>query len=303
MLEVSDADNLNFPKGFSLQVQAGNKNVYTVKGNAITPAQDINGFIEVLVTVSDGVNISDPFKLSVFVEPVNDPPSIVDFDGSALDYKPGEQPLKILEDVVISDVDNNHLTLAEIGFDSSNHSPINDELLINDSTNIRIVYDPSGVLFLIGHATLQEYEKAIGSLRYNYRMTYDESGSPSQILSGPRNIYLTLHDGQDVSKRYEKEITIETDVALDIPNAFTPNGDNSNDTWKIRSLNLSQLDEAIIRVYNKHGLLLYEAVGFENEWDGAANGQRLPVDTYYYTIDLNLSYMKQTYKGIVTILH
>ncbi len=303
MLEVSDADNLNFPKGFSLQVQSGSKNGYTVKGSTITPAQDFNGYTEVSVTVSDGINFSDPFKLSVFVEPVNDPPAIVNFDGSTLDYKPGEQPLKILENVAISDVDNDHLTLAEIGFDSSNHSPINDELLMDDSTNIRIVYDPTGILFLIGHATLQEYEKAIGSLRYNYRMTYDESGNPSEILSGPRNIYITLHDGQDVSERYEKQITIETDVALDIPNTFTPNGDNSNDTWKIRSSNLSQLDEAIIRVYNKHGFLLYEAVGFETEWDGAANGQRLPVDTYYYTIDLKLSYMKQTYKGIVTILH
>lgn len=303
MLEVSDADNLSFPKGFSLKVQTGNNNMYTVKGNTITPAQDLNGYIEVLVTVSDGVNMSDPFKLSVFVEPANDAPSIVDFDGSPLDYKPGEQPLKMLDNVVIRDVDSDHLTLAEIGFDSSNHSPINDELLINDSTNIRIVYDPSGILFLVGHATLEEYETAISSLRYNYRMTYDESGNPSEIISGPRKIYIILHDGQSVSERYEKEITIETDVALDIPNAFTPNGDNSNDTWKIRSTNLSQLDEAVIRVYNKYGLLLYEAVGFENEWDGAANGQRLPVDIYYYTIDLNLSYMKQTFKGVVTILH
>jgi gliding motility-associated-like protein len=96
---------------------------------------------------------------------------------------------------------------------------------------------------------------------------------------------------------------METKVALDIPNAFTPNGDSANDTWRIRSSNINQLDKAIIRVYNKRGLLLYEAVGFESEWDGIANGQRLPVDTYFYTIDLNLTYMKQTYKGFVTILH
>lgn len=303
MLEVSDADNPSFPKGFSLQVQSGDKNLYTVKGTTITPALDLNGFIEVLVKVSDGVNVSDPFSLSVFVEPVNDAPEIVNFDGTSLDYKPGEQPLSILEGVRLADVDNDHLTLAEIGFDSSYYSAANDELLISDSTNIKVVYDPGGVLFLIGYATMDEYEAAIRSIQYNYRMTYDDRGNPSEILSGTRTIYVTLHDGQHASERYEKEITMETDVALDIPNTFTPNGDNANDTWKIRSTNLSQLDEAIIRVYNKYGLLLYEAVGFENEWDGAANGQRLPVDTYYYTIDLRLSYMKRTFKGIVTILH
>ena len=303
MLEVSDADNLSFPKGFSLHVQSGDNNVYTVKGSTITPAMNLNGFIEIVVKVSDGVNVSEPFNLAVFVEPVNDAPEITNFDAASLDYKPGEQPLTIFENVELNDVDNDHLTLAEIGFDSGNYSLANDELLISDSVNIKVIYDPAGILFLVGHATLEEYETAIRSIRYNYRTTFDEYGNPAEILSGPRNIYITLHDGQQASERYAKEIIMETKVALDIPNTFTPNGDQSNDTWKIRSSNLSQFDEAVIRVYNKNGLLLYEAVGFENEWDGAANGQRLPGDTYYYIIDLKLTYMKQTYKGIVTILH
>jgi len=96
---------------------------------------------------------------------------------------------------------------------------------------------------------------------------------------------------------------METKIALDIPNTFTPNGDSANDTWRISSANKSQLKQAVIRVYNKRGLLLYETTGFEKEWDGIADGQVLPMDTYYYIIDLHLSYMKQTYKGIVTILH
>ena len=49
-------------------------------------------------------------------------------------------------------------------------------------------------------------------------------------------------------------------------------------------------------------LLVYEAVGLGNPWDGTYNGERLPVDTYYYTIDLQLSFIKKIYKGAVTIL-
>lgn len=303
MLEVTDADNTNFPKGFSLQVMPGNNAGYTAVNNKITPALNLNGFIEIGVKVSDGVNLSDEFKLSVFVEPVNDAPEIVNFDDTPLNYEPGGPPLNLFEDLELTDVDSDHLSLAEIGFDSLNHSPVNDELLISDSTNIKVIYDPGGVLFLVGFATLKEYEEAIRSIRYSHRMTFDENGNPAEILSDPRNVYITLHDGQIGSQRYEREITMETKIALDIPNTFTPNGDSSNDTWKITSSNINQLDKAVIRVYNKRGLLLYEAVGFENEWDGAANGQPLPVDTYYYTIDLNLTYMKQTYKGIVTILY
>jgi len=265
---------------------------------------NLNGFIEVGVTVSDGINTSDEFKLSILVTPVNDAPEILNFETTPLVYEPGSQPIYLSQTLDLRDVDNDHLSMAEIGFRPTNYSPMNDELIITtDSTNIKAIHDPDGILFLVGYAPLEEYKTVIRSLQYNYRMTQDENGNPSEILSGARTIYLNLHDGQLISDTYERQITMETKVALDIPNAFTPNGDNSNDTWRIHSMNKEQLDKALIRVYNKRGLLLYESIGFENEWDGTSNGQVLPVDTYYYTIDLNLSFMKQTYKGVVTILH
>ena len=87
------------------------------------------------------------------------------------------------------------------------------------------------------------------------------------------------------------------------PTAFTPNGDNANDTWHVQLLNKDKLDQAIIKVYNKRGLLLYQANGFEKDWDATFNGERLPVDTYFYTIDIKLPYGRQTYTGVVTVLH
>ncbi len=303
-LEVTDADNLAYPKGFSLIILPSDNGMYTVyNNNTIKPALNLNGFIEVGVKVSDGVNTSNEFKVSILVTPVNDPPEIINFRTSELAYEPGNEPINLFEDLDLIDVDNDHLSMAEIGFRQDNYSPINDELLLTtDSTNIKAIYDPSGILFLVGYATLDEYKTAVRSIHYNYKMTQDENGNPSEILSGTRTIYINLHDGQLVSDTHELKVNMETDVSLDIPNAFTPNGDMSNDTWHIHTINKDQLDKAVIRIYNKRGLLLYESIGLESEWDGVANGQQLPVDTYYYTIDLNLSYMKKTYKGAVTIL-
>jgi len=156
---------------------------------------------------------------------------------------------------------------------------------------------------LVGYATIDDYKEVIQSIQYNYRMTYDAAGNPSEIVSGSRTVYINLRDGPLVSQTVERQITMETKIALDIPNTFTPNGDLSNDTWRIRTVNKDQLDDAVIRVYNKRGQLLFESIGFEREWDGISDGHTLPVDTYYYTIDLKLSYEKQTYRGSVTLLH
>ncbi|MDH4092750.1 MAG: gliding motility-associated C-terminal domain-containing protein, partial [Cyclobacteriaceae bacterium] len=66
--------------------------------------------------------------------------------------------------------------------------------------------------------------------------------------------------------------------------------------------NANQCKNAVISVYSKRGLLLFQTTGLERQWDGTYHGETLPMDTYYYTIDLKLSYVKRTYKGAITIL-
>ena len=231
-------------------------------------------------------------------------PEIIVFDTTRLKYEPDTDPINVLETLDLRDVDNENLSMAEIGFRLPNYSPENDALVMtSDSTKIKAIYDPAGILFLVGNAPLEEYKTAIRSIKYGYQLIRDENGNYLEFAKGDRILYINLNDGQLVSETRERKIVIETDVVLDIPNTFTPNGDKSNDTWYIRATNTNKLDKAVLRVYNKRGLLLYESNGVKMEWDGVSAGQVLPVDTYYYTIDLNLSYIRKTYKGFVTILH
>ena len=277
--------------------------MYTVSGATVRPALNVDGFIEVGVKVSDGKNVSDEFRLAVLITPVNDAPEITAFDTTKLAYEPGADPLSIFETMDLTDVDNDHLSMAEIGFRLPDYSPENDKLVMtSDSTTIKAIYDTNGILFLVGHATLEEYRTAIRSIKYGYQLQTDQNGDYIEFSSSDRIVYVNLHDGQLPSETFERKIGIETDVLLDIPNAFTPNGDKSNDTWQIRATNANKLDKAVLKVYNKRGMLLYESKGIDLEWDGISGGEVLPVDTYYYTIDLNLSYSRKTYKGIVTIL-
>ncbi len=303
-LIVVDADDPDYPTGFLLIVLPPDGNVYTRNGNSITPAPNLNGFIEVGVLVSDGTNTSEEFKMSILVTPVNDPPEFIEPDTTVLAYEPGHDPLPICENINLRDVDDDYLILAEIGFDPINYNPIHDQCLFPSSTStLRSVHDADGRLFLIGHATIDDYLSALRSIQYNYVVTKDATGNPAEILAGPRKVYMTVFDGQLGSATFRRTITMEIEISLDIPNAFTPNGDHQNDTWHIDLVNANRIDEATIKIYDKRGAVLYQAVGLQNEWDGSSNGQTLPADTYYYIIDLNLSYMKKTYKGAVTILH
>jgi gliding motility-associated-like protein len=72
---------------------------------------------------------------------------------------------------------------------------------------------------------------------------------------------------------------------LKVPNAFSPNGDGINDTWVITGLNT--YPEAILRVYSRNGMLMFQSRANGIAWDGTYQGKPLPIATYYYVIDLN----------------
>lgn len=305
-LMVTDADNPGYPQGFILTVLDGDPDTYTVTRNAITPALNLNGFIEANVTVSDGKNTSDVFKLLILVQPVNDSPEILDPKPGVTRYEPGKAPLALYEFLEVRDVDSDFLSMAEVGFRELNHNPDNDQLLVVFDTSfssIRPIYDQDGILFLIGYASKDEYQTALRSIHYSYNITKNESGLPMEIVSGPRTIYMTVTDGESVSSVYERQVNIETSISIGIPNAFTPNGDHSNDTWHLDVKNKAQMKTSHIKVYGKRGEVLFDSTGFENEWDGTYNGHILPVDTYYYTIEIHLPYTRKTFSGVVTILH
>ena len=58
--------------------------------------------------------------------------------------------------------------------------------------------------------------------------------------------------------------------------------------------NIDLFPEAVLDIYDRWGRLVYHAKGLDplNVWDGKAmSGRELPMDSYYYVIDLH-------YKGL-----
>jgi gliding motility-associated-like protein len=293
-LTVVDQDS-NYPEGFTLTLLAGEN--YVVSNSAVTPSPDFSGKLTVKLTVSDGKNTSKPFNLAISVTPANDIPRIANLETEPVFYGSTDASAPLSQTVTVSEVDGDSIMFAEVGIRSEGYIATIDKLIYIPPANSRIrgVFDANtGVLTLLGQASPAAYTTALRSVHFQ-----------TLAPTGARKIlYIVANDGKSDSETSERLLLFgRAAVSLDIPAGFTPNGDTWNDTWKIVPLKSEEeFSGARIQVYNKAGVLVYESVGFESEWDGRLNGELLPADTYFYTIDLNINAPEGYLKGLVTIL-
>lgn len=91
-------------------------------------------------------------------------------------------------------------------------------------------------------------------------------------------------------------------VCVQVMNAFTPNGDGTNDRWRVTN-GAACTNSIQVAVYNRYGREVYKNNAYNNDWDGTYNGKPLPDGTYYYRVTFRLingSTVSQS--GDVTIL-
>jgi len=181
-----------------------------------------------------------------------------------------------------------------VGFRRATYTS-DDVLLFTKTANINGVFNAqAGILSLTGKAPVEEYIQAIRSVQYNYLKTVDPQ-------LDEKSVSITVNDGTNFSDTKDRVIVLKnTLVELFITEAFTPNGDGKNDFWKITG-DVGEFKDAIVRVYNRRGVKVFEATGLDDKWDGTFKGEFLPVDVYFYTIDSKRA-DKKVYQGTVTIL-
>jgi gliding motility-associated-like protein len=80
------------------------------------------------------------------------------------------------------------------------------------------------------------------------------------------------------------EVPVTVDPCLlDLPNVFTPNGDDVNDVFFVNGLeNYSAFGGVDLKVFNRWGNLVYEDSNYQNNWEG----KDISGGTYYYILTL-----------------
>tara|TARA_B100000965_G_scaffold365107_1_gene349324 strand:- start:131039 stop:135454 length:4416 start_codon:yes stop_codon:yes gene_type:complete len=79
--------------------------------------------------------------------------------------------------------------------------------------------------------------------------------------------------------------------SLEVPNAFSPNGDGNNDIIYAKGWGLKKL--IAFKIFNRYGELVFESNDFDKGWDGNYKGKPQNMETYVYTVEA------ETYSGKV----
>ncbi|TCC96721.1 gliding motility-associated C-terminal domain-containing protein [Pedobacter psychroterrae] len=82
------------------------------------------------------------------------------------------------------------------------------------------------------------------------------------------------------------------------PNAFSPNGDGTNDLWVVEGLEADP--DATIIVYNRFGVQVFSTKGSKPVWDGRSHNVEVPAGVYYYVVtSKNVS---KPLKGAISVI-
>lgn len=116
------------------------------------------------------------------------------------------------------------------------------------------------------------------------------------------NYTMTVTDANGCISADNAQVTV-LPYCLKVMNAFTPNGDGTNDRWIVTNNGGLCVTNVYVTVFNRYGGEVYVNPNYQNNWDGTYKGSPVPDATYYYVITYTLfNGRKVTVKGDVTIL-
>ncbi|MEM6963314.1 MAG: gliding motility-associated C-terminal domain-containing protein [Bacteroidota bacterium] len=107
----------------------------------------------------------------------------------------------------------------------------------------------------------------------------------SQVtISSPGTYTLELENNcESITEIIEIPASPNSETIVDLPNAFTPDGDGVNDTFGIISdcLNFTNYN---LKIFDRWGTLVYDTSNFEIPWDGTYDGKAAPSDVYVFIV-------------------
>ena len=111
---------------------------------------------------------------------------------------------------------------------------------------------------------------------------YDQDVEVDLAEAGLTEVKLQVREDDIIIESAVIKITI-SESHLEMPNAFSPNGDGINDKYQAKS-NSKSIVEFHAYIFNRYGQKLYEWTDWQNRdggWDGTSHGHPVKDGVYY----------------------
>ena len=123
-------------------------------------------------------------------------------------------------------------------------------------------------------------------------------------LSGNITFQLTVSNNQGCTDNATSVLTILEDAAIYIPNSFSPDGNNFNNTFQVAGRNISPTFFEL-NIFNRWGELIFLSKDLNVGWDGSVNTYGpAPIGVYTYKVSFRFANQddNQTITGHLNLL-
>lgn len=122
-------------------------------------------------------------------------------------------------------------------------------------------------------------------------------------VAGDYEVELIAYSSFGCSDTITKVVTVYPEVILYAPNAFTPDGDEFNQNWRVYIEGIDIYDFELT-LYNQWGNIIWVSKNPEEGWDGTYNGKVVEDGVYVWTIRSKdvLDDNVRTFTGTVTVI-
>lgn len=121
-----------------------------------------------------------------------------------------------------------------------------------------------------------------------YDWNFGDGGTSD--MAAPHHVYehdgvytvtLVANNEYNCPDTVSMEITVRPEPTLYVPNAFTPDGDGTNDFFMAKGRNIEEFQ---MLIFDRWGNVIFKTNNLSSGWDGIVNGEQAKEDVYVYKI-------------------
>lgn len=119
---------------------------------------------------------------------------------------------------------------------------------------------------------------------------------------GTYTIRLIVETAEGCVDTIERVLSVNSDIIFYAPNAFTPDGDEFNQTWKFYVSGIDEYNFELM-IFDRWGELIWETHDPNAAWDGTYNGKVVQAGAYSWIARVKDTYSdaKKTFNGAINI--